>query len=164
MADTTTEKYCANCACILLQPAEDSGGTRTARVEELLRQNHPPLDLELTAFRKIAEDTRTALEDLDTKIFQAQQLLENLLSARQRVQSHFEDTKFLLHPMHPDVVDPQGAPWLLTRVCHRWRELAINSPQLYISCSISTSMWASLRAGNVHTKWGSFSSGLEASP
>ncbi|KAF9012943.1 hypothetical protein BDZ89DRAFT_921735, partial [Hymenopellis radicata] len=91
---------------------------------------------------------------LDSKIVQARELLENLVSARQHAQSRLDDTKFLLHPMRsipnellieifhhcipktyhgedPDVVDPRGAPWLLTRVCHRWRELVIHSPQLW---------------------------------
>ncbi|KAF9012940.1 hypothetical protein BDZ89DRAFT_1223218 [Hymenopellis radicata] len=154
MADTTNAKYCANCACALLQPAEEASGTRTARVKELLRENHPPLDAELSAFRTIAEDTCATLDDLDSKIVQARELLENLLSTRQHAQSRLDDTKFLLHPMRsisnelladifrccipktyrvedPDVVDPHGAPWLLTRVSRRWRELAINSPQLW---------------------------------
>ncbi|KAF9035422.1 hypothetical protein BDZ89DRAFT_926451, partial [Hymenopellis radicata] len=115
---------------------------------------HPPLDAELSAFRKVVEDARTALEDIDSKIVQARELLENLLSARQQAQSRLDDTKFLLHPMRsipnellieifhhcipktyrfadPDVVDPQGAPWLLTRVCHRWRDLTISASQLW---------------------------------
>ncbi|KAF9016246.1 hypothetical protein BDZ89DRAFT_927118, partial [Hymenopellis radicata] len=119
-----------------------------------LHENHPPLDAELSAFRTIVEDTRSTLHDLDSKIVQARELLVNLHSARQHAQSRLDDTKFLLHPMRsipnellteifhhcipktysledPDVVDPQGAPWLLTRVCHRWRELVINSPQLW---------------------------------
>ncbi|KAF9016228.1 hypothetical protein BDZ89DRAFT_1141610 [Hymenopellis radicata] len=131
-----------------------AGTVLRAHTEELLRQNHPPLDIELSAFRKVAEDTRTALEDLDLKIVQAQELLENLLSARQQAQSHLEDAKSILHPMRsipnevlaeifghcvlkaysaedPDTLDPKGGPWLLARVCRRWRELAVNTSQLW---------------------------------
>ncbi|KAF9023972.1 hypothetical protein BDZ89DRAFT_937458, partial [Hymenopellis radicata] len=115
-----------------------------------LRQNHPLLDVELSAFRKIADDARATLDDLDSKIVQTRELLENLLSARQQAQSRLEDAKFLLHPMRsiPNEIlseifghslriptrwrlDPKGAPWLLTRVCHRWRELTINLPKLW---------------------------------
>ncbi|KAF9012179.1 hypothetical protein BDZ89DRAFT_963660, partial [Hymenopellis radicata] len=158
MADTTNAKYCTNCALSLLQPTE-APKTRTDRVEELLRQNHPPLDVELSAFREVVETTPAALEALDLKIAQARELLENLLSARQHAQSHFEDAKSLLHPMRsipnellaeifghcilkeyddeaPDSLDPQAAPWLLTRVSRRWRELAIKLPQLWTYLSL----------------------------
>ncbi|KAF9032485.1 hypothetical protein BDZ89DRAFT_1063388 [Hymenopellis radicata] len=153
MADSNA-KYCANCSCILLQPGKETGRLCTARIEELLRQNDPPLDVELPDCHKTVEDARATLEDLDAQIFQAQQLLSNLLSARQRAQSHFEDAKSLLHPMRsipgdllaeifgycvgyhgvddPDALDPRAAPWLLTRVSRRWRELAVNLPQLWI--------------------------------
>ncbi|KAF9034208.1 hypothetical protein BDZ89DRAFT_925755, partial [Hymenopellis radicata] len=94
------------------------------------------------------------LRDLDAKISQARELLDTLLSERTQVQSHFEDAKSLLHPMRsipdevlaeifdhcmvkvykpksPDALDPGGAPWLLTRVCRRWRALVVNLPQLW---------------------------------
>ncbi|KAF9034240.1 hypothetical protein BDZ89DRAFT_928359, partial [Hymenopellis radicata] len=116
--------------------------------------NHPPHDVELSGFRKVVEDTPAALRDLDAKISQARELLNTLLSERMQVQSHFEDAKSLLHPMRsipdevlaeifdrclvkayslqiPDALDPGGAPWLLTRVCRRWRALVVNNPQLW---------------------------------
>ncbi|KAF9041018.1 hypothetical protein BDZ89DRAFT_331671 [Hymenopellis radicata] len=153
MADATNAKYCTNCAVSLLQPTEVPK-TRTDHVEELLRQNHPPLDVELSAFREVVETTPAALEALDLKIAQARELLENLLSARQHAQSHFEDAKSLLHPMRSipnellakifshcimksykskdlDALDPRAAPWQLSGVCRRWRNLAINLPQLW---------------------------------
>ncbi|KAF9029349.1 hypothetical protein BDZ89DRAFT_950608, partial [Hymenopellis radicata] len=146
-------KYCTNCTLSLLQPTEVPK-TRTDRVEELLRQNHPPLDVELPAFRNVVETTPATLEALDLKIAQARELLDNLLLARQHAQSHFEDAKALLHPMRSipnellakifshcivkfhtdedlDALDPRAAPWLLSGVCRHWRNLAINLPQLW---------------------------------
>ncbi|KAF9038973.1 hypothetical protein BDZ89DRAFT_933671, partial [Hymenopellis radicata] len=121
--------------------------------------NHPPLDVELSAFHEVVETTPAALEAPDLKIAQARELLENLLSARQHAQSHFEDAKALLHPIRsiptellaqifrhcvvkspndedPDALDPRAAPWLLSGVCRRWRYLTINSPQLWTQLSL----------------------------
>ncbi|KAF8879178.1 hypothetical protein CPB85DRAFT_1205762, partial [Mucidula mucida] len=95
-----------------------------------------------------------ALQDLDAKIAQAKELLDNLISAREQAQSHLKEAKSPLHPMRSipsellleifshciprvespsdtDALHPRQAPWLLTRVCHRWRELVINSPRLW---------------------------------
>ncbi|KAF9012946.1 hypothetical protein BDZ89DRAFT_963349, partial [Hymenopellis radicata] len=153
MTNTASIERCPNCALLLLRP-KDAIEPRTARVEELLCQNYPPLDVELSAFRKVAQDTRSALEDLDLKIVQTRELLEHLLSARQQAQSRLEDAKSILHPMRSipnellaeifghctlkgyddeaaDSLDPQAAPWLLTRISCRWRELAVNLPQLW---------------------------------
>ncbi|KAF9016238.1 hypothetical protein BDZ89DRAFT_1045920 [Hymenopellis radicata] len=139
-------KCCPTCTLPFPQPDKDPGKTRTARVEELLRQNHAPLDAELSAFRKTAEDARATLDDLDAKILEARELLESLLSARRHMQSHFEDAKSLLHPMRsipnellleifgrcipeifsdadPDALDPKGAPWLLARIIQFSRSL-----------------------------------------
>ncbi len=138
MADTATTRRCPNCALLLLWP-NDTVEPRTARVEQLLHQNHPPLDIKISAFRKIAEDTRTTLEDLDLKIVRTQELLENLLSECHQAQLRLEDAKSILHPMHsiptelltqifqhciptvyqpedPNVLNPRGAPWLFSAV------------------------------------------------
>ncbi|KAF9034243.1 hypothetical protein BDZ89DRAFT_1062681 [Hymenopellis radicata] len=127
MTKDSNSVRCTNCALLFLRPSA-RGQKRTARVEELLRQNHPPHDVELSHFRKVVEDTPAALRDLDAKISQARELLDTLLSERKQTQSHFEDAKSLLHPM---LAQPGGAPWLLTRVCRRWRALAVNLPQLW---------------------------------
>ncbi|KAF9012172.1 hypothetical protein BDZ89DRAFT_915428, partial [Hymenopellis radicata] len=59
----------------------------------------PLLDVEISAFREIAKDARATLDDLDAKILEARELLENLLSARQRAQSRLEDIESLFHPI-----------------------------------------------------------------
>ncbi|KAF8904156.1 hypothetical protein CPB85DRAFT_1255485 [Mucidula mucida] len=64
MADIATIDRYPNCTFLLLQP-KDTVKPCTARVNQLLGQNNPPLNIELSVFRKIAEDTRTALEDLN---------------------------------------------------------------------------------------------------
>ncbi|KAF9029364.1 hypothetical protein BDZ89DRAFT_950640, partial [Hymenopellis radicata] len=153
MTENSNLVRCTNCALLFLQPNAPRW-TRTARVEELLRENHPPLDVELSAFRSDIDNARAALQNLDAKIAQAEEVLNNLLSARQQAQLHLEEAKSLLHPLRSipsellveifshctprvrhgedtDVLEPQRAPWLLTRVCHRWRELVINSPRLW---------------------------------
>ncbi|KAF9009825.1 hypothetical protein BDZ89DRAFT_923584, partial [Hymenopellis radicata] len=119
-----------------------------------LRQNHPPLDVELPAFREVVQTMPAALAALDLKIAQTRGLLDTLLSAREQALSHFEDAKALLHPMRSipnellakifshcimksykskdlDALDPRAAPWLLSGVCRHWRNLAINLPQLW---------------------------------
>ncbi len=72
---------------------------RTTRVAELLRQNHPPLDVELADFRLVVDKSPEILQDLDEKIAQARETLDYLLQARKQAESHLADANCLLHPI-----------------------------------------------------------------
>ncbi len=85
MADAATTECCPNRALLLLWPV-DTVEPRTACKEELLWHNYPPLNIELSTFRKIAEDTHVTLKDLDLKIVQVREILESLRSEQQQAQ------------------------------------------------------------------------------
>ncbi|KAF9029377.1 hypothetical protein BDZ89DRAFT_906349, partial [Hymenopellis radicata] len=85
----------------------------------------------------------------------ARKMLDNLVRARSQAESHLADAKSVIHPMRSlpyDVVseifsqcvptwtmddvstqslDPRLAPWTLTRVCFRWRHIALLLPNLW---------------------------------
>ncbi|KAF9023255.1 hypothetical protein BDZ89DRAFT_955851, partial [Hymenopellis radicata] len=147
---------CPTCAFLSLQP-DDPAIQRTARVEQLLRRNHPPLEAELADFRLVVEKSPDIIHDLDQKIVQAKELMDLLVRARAQAESHLADAKSLLHPMRSlpnelvaeifshcvrtweiahwraqlNSLGPSSAPWTLASVCRRWRHLALASPHLW---------------------------------
>ncbi|KAF8992391.1 hypothetical protein BDZ89DRAFT_1030747 [Hymenopellis radicata] len=153
-SNTPTSPSCPTCTFLTLHP-KDPAKKRAPRVEELLRQNHPPLDVELADFRLVLDKSPEILQDLDAKIAQATETLNHLKEARMAAESHLEDAKALIHPirsipnevlaeifMHSipswetggvvvDSLNPNTPPWTLTHVCRRWRELAISLPQIW---------------------------------
>ncbi|KAF9006860.1 hypothetical protein BDZ89DRAFT_965785, partial [Hymenopellis radicata] len=155
MTDTSAVRLCTNCT-LLLVPPKEANETRTPRVTELLHQNQPPLDREISDLRRVLQNTPIVLQDLDRKIAWARETLDNLISARNQAQSHFEDAEAILHPLrrvpnevlsevfqncsqivedplddYDDSLNPRMAPWVLTHVCRRWRQLALQSPRLW---------------------------------
>ncbi|KAF8887678.1 hypothetical protein CPB85DRAFT_1163909, partial [Mucidula mucida] len=119
--------------------------------------NHPPLDVELADFRLVVDKSPEILQDLDEKIAQARETLDYLLQARKQAESHLADANCLLHPIRrlPNEIiseiffhcvpnwhtrlsfsseftlDPRTAPWTLTTVTRRWRDIALSLPQLW---------------------------------
>ncbi|KAF9016220.1 hypothetical protein BDZ89DRAFT_1166366, partial [Hymenopellis radicata] len=92
------ESPCPTCTLLSLHP-KDPLKKRTSRVAELLRQNHPPLDVELADFRLVVDKSPEILQDLDEKIAQARETLDHLIQARTQAELHLADAKSLLHPI-----------------------------------------------------------------
>ncbi len=74
-------QLCPTCALLSLQPKEPTL-KRTARVEKLLCGNHVPLNFELKDFRLVVEKSPEILQDLDQKIAQTKEMLDELVTAR----------------------------------------------------------------------------------
>lgn len=155
MEGTTAPNKCPTCRLLPFVP-EDDGKKRTPRMEELLRYNHAPLDVELAEFRAMVDDTPTIFLDLDEKVSRAQDVLDRLKHARAKAASHLADMKSLLHPIRSipneilgeifshglhswlnpvseediDSLNPRLAPWVYTRVCRRWRDVSLALPHL----------------------------------
>ncbi|KAF9040975.1 hypothetical protein BDZ89DRAFT_944734, partial [Hymenopellis radicata] len=147
---------CPTCGFLPLQPDEPQS-ERTPRVEELLRCNHPPLDVETLDLRRAVHKFTGILTELDEKIVKAKEMFHNLSLARENAECRLNDARRLLHPLRSipddilgvifqhsapswegstpesvlDSLSPRGAPWLLSHVCRRWRNLVLSSPNLW---------------------------------
>ncbi|KAF8905697.1 hypothetical protein CPB85DRAFT_909629 [Mucidula mucida] len=161
-----TAPQCPTCAFLSLQP-NDPALTRTARVEELLRRNHPPLEAALADFRFVVEKAPDIIHDLDQKLAKAKELVDLLVRARAQADSHLADAKSLLHPMRSlpneflgeifshcvwtwdtadgtqqiDALAPSSTLWTLIHVCRRWRQLALALPHLWTYIELDFDMF-----------------------
>ncbi|PBK68002.1 hypothetical protein ARMSODRAFT_888380, partial [Armillaria solidipes] len=132
---------------------------RSPRVQNLLSQNDPPLEMERSNIRETVTSGTTAVSLLDERISEAQRILEAFISEREQVLSCVDDARSLLHlirTINDDVLreifswcvynwddivscrhgyhDSLGRlepPWTLSHVSHRWRTISLSSPRLW---------------------------------
>ncbi|KIY70587.1 hypothetical protein CYLTODRAFT_419678 [Cylindrobasidium torrendii FP15055 ss-10] len=134
------------------------GATRSQRTIELLKTADAPTDVEIATYREVVTVGSQALDYIEERLESIRAELEAALWARARVASNVEDAKSLSNPMRSlpddimfeifqhctpswrspldnedsfDSLDPRQAPWTLTQVCRRWRELACSFAPLW---------------------------------
>ncbi len=131
---------------------------RSSRVQKLLSQNDPPLEMERASIHETITSSTTAVSLLDERILEAQRILDTFISEREQVLSCIDDARSLLHPIRTinddvlreifswcvydweDIVsrrygrhDSLGRlepPWTLSHVSHRWRTISLSSLRL----------------------------------
>ncbi|KAJ7291339.1 hypothetical protein C8J57DRAFT_214633 [Mycena rebaudengoi] len=128
-------------------------------LESLLISNDPPPDAEILVIRNIIADEQSRLLDLDTHIAALKKILEPLvdernatadrilrhqsvISAARRVPPEILGEIFLLTlPSQEDGMLEKAScvdssPWLVGRICSRWREIALALPELWTTILI----------------------------
>ncbi|KAK0224306.1 hypothetical protein IW262DRAFT_884313 [Armillaria fumosa] len=103
------------------------------------------------------------LSDLDAKIVDVKDILQQLLRERSQVMDNLSIAKNILHPirrlptdvlshiflacvqspveclfslLHKDSTNLLEGPWPISHVCRRWRDIAINTPRLWSCISL----------------------------
>ncbi|KAF9002612.1 hypothetical protein BDZ89DRAFT_661125 [Hymenopellis radicata] len=170
MSDIINCTKCETCGLyspVLQMPSKQ----RTQHVEELLRQTQSPSAGELAEFRLVVEKSCKAIQDIDQQISHTEQLLKSLRQARADTELQRQDAQSLLHPIRSlpneiiaqifsncvhgwekhdawwtvDSLNYSVAPWTLTRVCSRWRALALAMPELWTYIEVGLDHGARLR-------------------
>ncbi|SJL13260.1 uncharacterized protein ARMOST_16699 [Armillaria ostoyae] len=135
----------------------------TPRIEQLIAINEPPLEFEEAPLRDIVNQGPQMLSDLDAKIADVKDILQQLLRERSQVTDNLAIAKNILHPIRRLPTDVLGeiflacvqspaeclfsllrndsvnfleGPWPISHVCRRWRGIAINTPRLWSSISL----------------------------
>ncbi|KAK0479195.1 hypothetical protein IW261DRAFT_1626576 [Armillaria novae-zelandiae] len=157
-----THDYCPTCGTTNLRV-----GTvptlHTPRIEQLISINEPPLELEEAPLRDIVNQGPQMLTDLDAKIADVKDTLQQLLRERSQVADNLSIAKNILHPirrrptdvlrhiflacvqspveclfslLRNDSMNLLEGPWHISHVCRRWRSIATNTPRLWLCISL----------------------------
>ncbi|PBK81590.1 hypothetical protein ARMGADRAFT_1091195 [Armillaria gallica] len=131
----------------------------SARIEELLGQNEPPLPAEKEYLEFAVRQSNSTLSILDTRISHAREALDSLLRSKKEKEEEeiIQAAKIILHPMRSicgeilleifswsvydvsdimdvgeplDSLNPCHAPWTISQVNRRWRSITLASSRL----------------------------------
>ncbi|PBK68026.1 hypothetical protein ARMSODRAFT_1085652 [Armillaria solidipes] len=145
---------------------------RSPRVQKLLSQNDPPLEMERANIHETITSGTTAVSLLDERILEVQRILDTFISEREQVLSCIDDARTLLHPIrtindnvlreifswcvynwedivscrhsYHDSLDRLEPPWTLSHVSHRWRTISLSLPRLWTSVILKFSSYSDL--------------------
>ncbi|KAJ7291440.1 hypothetical protein C8J57DRAFT_216004 [Mycena rebaudengoi] len=129
-------------------------------LESLLISNDPPPDAEIPVIRDIIADEQSRLLDLDTQIAALQKILEPLVDERNAIADKIlrhqsvisvarrvppeilGEILLLTLPSQEDGMSDKAScvdssPWIVGRICSRWREIALALPELWTTVSIN---------------------------
>lgn len=137
---------------------------RSPRIAELLSSNDPPLAVEEETFRALVLESQTQLTGIVHQIAALLASLDSLLLRRDQMHTIIRDHKAVLNPIrrlpadilftifsfctpsldvrdmdgkhHYDSLDVRNSPWVLGRVCRRWRSLLAELPTLWSSVNV----------------------------
>ncbi|KAF5364544.1 hypothetical protein D9757_011813 [Collybiopsis confluens] len=137
----------------------------SARFQTLLSTNECLTDDEQRVFKTFVSNGQSKLFSLAVRIVVVENLLSQLMDAKEDLETALTERKKILHPMrslpadvlveifkrgariydHSDRIfrsqwhslDLSSPPWIYGQVCRRWRDISVNSPILWTRVKLS---------------------------
>ncbi|PPQ90854.1 hypothetical protein CVT25_007389 [Psilocybe cyanescens] len=134
--------------------------------DDLTRNNDRPSDKALAAVKNLLVGPTKQLEDIDAEMHRLEEAMRELQEKRVKIDNSVRHYKCISAPIRripPDILfkifrhcqpthrNPtmaaSEAPMLLTRVCSRWRSIALASPRLWARIHVSFRKESSISGG-----------------
>ncbi|KAJ6467141.1 hypothetical protein C8R47DRAFT_1056187, partial [Mycena vitilis] len=130
------------------------------RRRTLLESNEPPVDSEIPFFQSVVARTTARLARLETSIAQLRCQLEILDGEHEATSIELTRVRSILSPLRQmpaevlcdifswtlpsprsalrrERLDTNESPWVLGRICHRWRAVAVSTPSLWTAIAMT---------------------------
>ncbi|KAJ7728293.1 hypothetical protein DFH07DRAFT_851234 [Mycena maculata] len=142
-----TSNVCSNCA--LPTSFEADLFSSDVPSQHLLRTNEHPTDAEVTDLQQTIEDSRNRIIQLDRAIAALQSTIDKHRRTRQMASDHIRKSTLILSvsrrlptdilaeifnwtvPDEPRKRPTDRSPWVLGRICSRWRSISVSLPELW---------------------------------